>query len=114
MTNVTDRTPKAPATGSDFGRKLQEARGKSGLSQRDVAQRLDTNVTTVSRYEIGAVLPSVAMAAQLAKAVDASLDQLTGLAEADTELVRLARRLSAQLTEEQQVQLCGVLAMVGK
>ncbi|MGB3869990.1 MAG: hypothetical protein WBG34_15380 [Flavobacteriales bacterium] len=54
------------------------------------------------------------MAAQLAKAVDASLDQLTGLAEADTELVRLARRLSAQLTEVQQVQLCGVLAMVGK
>ena len=86
----------------DFGQGLQEARLKSGLPQRDVAQRLDTNVTTVSRYGIGAVLPSVAMAAQLAKAVDASLVRLTGSAEADPGLVRLARRL------------CGVLAMVGK
>lgn len=44
------------------------------------------------------VLPSVAMAAQLAQAVGVPLDQLAGLAEADTELVVLARKLGAALS----------------
>lgn len=97
---------------SDFGKKLQAARLKAGLSQREVAERVGITVTTVSRYEITSVLPSVAMAAQLAQAVGVSLDQLTGAAMPDTELVRMARKLSDQLTQAQQEQVCAVLGMV--
>lgn len=52
------------------------------------------------------------MAAQLAQAVGVSLDQLTGLAKADTELVRMARKLSDQLPEAQQEPVCTVLGML--
>lgn len=52
------------------------------------------------------------MAAQLAQAVGVSLDQLTGAAMPDTELVRMARKLSDQLTQAQQEQVCAVLGMV--
>ena len=106
---------RAPERGlglSDFGKKLQAARLKAGLSQREVAERVGITVTTVSRYEITSVLPSVAMAAQLAQAVGVSLDQLTGSAKPDTELVRMARKLSDQLTQAQQEPLCAVLAML--
>ncbi len=98
----TKPAPKASAEVSEFGKKLQAARLKADLSQREVAQRVGITVTTVSRYEITSVLPNVVMAAQLAHAVGVSLDQLTGLAEADTELVELARKLAGALAPEQQ------------
>ena len=41
-----------------------------------------------------------------------SLDQLTGLAKADTELVRMARKLSDQLPEARQEPVCTVLGML--
>lgn len=90
--------PKPSAEGSEFGKKLQAARLRADLSQREVAERVGITVTTVSRYEITPVLPSVAMAAQLAQAVGVPLDQLAGFAEADTELVVLARKLGAALS----------------
>ena len=52
------------------------------------------------------------MAAQLAQAVGVSLDQLVGLAKADTELVRMARKLSDQLPEARQEPVCTVLGML--
>lgn len=102
----------APRNPEDFGKRLQEARATRGLSQRDLALRVHSNVTTLSRYESAGVLPSIAMAAQLAQALEISLDQLAGLAEPDTQLVALARRLSTALTPEQQAQLCAVLGWV--
>jgi hypothetical protein len=66
-------------------------------------------VTTISRYESTGVLPSVAMAAQLALVVGASLDHLTGLAEADHELVELARKLAPALSEAQREALAAHL-----
>ncbi len=41
-----------------------------------------------------------------------SLDQLTGSAKPDTQLVRMARKPSDQLTQAQQEPLCAVLAML--
>lgn len=75
----------------------------------EVATRLHSNVTTISRYESTGVLPSVAMAAQLAQVVGASLDHLAGLAEAEHELVELARKLASALSEAQREALAAHL-----
>lgn len=52
------------------------------------------------------------MASQLAQAVGVSLDQLTGSAKADTELVRMARKLSDRLPQAQQEPIRAVMAML--
>lgn len=55
------------------------------------------------------------MAAAMAQAVDASLDQLCGLAEADTPLVVVARKAAAVLNQEQQRALAVVIeGLMGK
>jgi transcriptional regulator with XRE-family HTH domain len=100
---------KKVPTGVDFGKRFQAARLAHGSSQRDVALRMNSNVTTISRYEISSVQPSVSMAAAMAQAVEASLDQLCGLAEADTPLVVIARKASAVLTQERQQALISVI-----
>ena len=58
------------------------------------------------------MLPNVAMAAQLAQAVGVPLDQLAGLAEADTQIVVLARKLAAVLSGPHREALEGHLNAV--
>lgn len=58
------------------------------------------------------VLPSVAMAAQLAQAVGASLDQLAGLVGPDHQLVELARKLATVLNEQHREALADHLRMM--
>lgn len=45
----------------DVGKVLRQARDEAGLSQRELAQRAGLTASTVSRYESGAQLPSVAL-----------------------------------------------------
>jgi transcriptional regulator with XRE-family HTH domain len=47
---------------------LQEARRRSGLSRRQLAQRGGTSASTLSAYESGASVPSVATLARLLQA----------------------------------------------
>ena len=64
-----------------FGRALKEARSKIQLSQVVIAEKIGIKVTALSRYERGDVLPSIEIAAKLAKALNCSLDELCGLKE---------------------------------
>jgi transcriptional regulator with XRE-family HTH domain len=47
---------------------LQEARRRSGLSRRQLAQRGGTSASTLAAYESGASIPSVATLARLLRA----------------------------------------------
>jgi transcriptional regulator with XRE-family HTH domain len=47
---------------------LQEARRRSGLSRRQLAQRGGTSASTLSAYESGASVPSVSTLARLLRA----------------------------------------------
>ncbi len=47
---------------------LQEARRRSGLSRRELAQRGRTSASTLSAYESGASIPSVATLTRLLRA----------------------------------------------
>ena len=70
-----------------FSAALKKARNHLGLPQTEVADKIGIKVTALSRYERGDVLPSVAVAAQLAKALNCSLDELCGLANGKDNLL---------------------------
>jgi transcriptional regulator with XRE-family HTH domain len=63
---------------SMFGDRLKLARKRSGLSLRELAQRVEHAVTAqaISKYEGGKMYPSSSVLIGLAKALDVSLDFL--------------------------------------
>jgi len=77
-----------------FGKRLRRARGATGLSQRELAERADIADKYLSRIELGAATPSVFVVARLAQALGESLDSLTGLSlEPDQPEIAAVREL---------------------
>lgn len=60
----------------EFGRRLRAARDERGLSQRDLAQRLRTGASQVSRYEGGTQLPNLETLMAIAEALHMDVDEL--------------------------------------
>lgn len=61
-----------------LGRRLREARLRSGLSLRDLADRANTSASFLSRIERGQRCPSVIVAARLAAILGEDLRALLG------------------------------------
>lgn len=61
---------------SIVGRNLKAARAAAGLTQRELAYRLDTDPMSVSRWETGRVMPGWARLAALCDALDVAVDWL--------------------------------------
>lgn len=59
-----------------FGSLLTELRGKAGLSQSELADKVLVSASTISHLEMGRRLPSIEVAIRLAKELDISLDLL--------------------------------------
>lgn len=79
---------------------VREARLRAGLTQRDVARRLGTTQSVVSRWESGAVSPSLETLTRIARAC--GLELQLRLAEADDHDLGLAS-LDAGLTPEERL-----------
>ena len=62
---------------------LKELRESKNLSQEDVAKAINTNQTSVSRWEKGKNEPILSAAIALAKYFDCTLDFLAGLTDED-------------------------------
>jgi len=59
-----------------YTNRLKEKRIEKGLSQYELAKLTGVHVTTISKIENGQRLPSLKVAAKLAKVLDVSLDDL--------------------------------------
>lgn len=61
-----------------FAKRLRLARKRSGLSMRELADKMNSRVTVqaISKYEAGKMLPSSSVLVELGKALDVSLDFL--------------------------------------
>lgn len=59
-----------------FNIKIKEARKKNGISQSELASKLDTDQRVISQYEVGEVTPSLDRLVELAQILDVSLDEL--------------------------------------
>lgn len=82
VSHATDSKP-TDAPEADFGRRLADARKARALSQDEVGRRAGLRGAVVGRYERAEARPSVEIAARLARAVDTSLDYLTGVRESE-------------------------------
>ena len=61
-----------------FGKRLNEARKKQGLSQEELAEMIGTKGPAIGRYERSVANPTIEVAIKLANALNISLDFLVG------------------------------------
>lgn len=63
----------------DFGLRLKELRDAKGLSQTEVAERLEVTRSTISGYECNTITPSAEQLVRLAVLYNTSLDYMMGM-----------------------------------
>lgn len=71
--------------------RLAAIRKERQLSQSDLGTKVGLHTNAIGRYERGEAIPSVDVAAKLAKALDVSLDYLIGLTNLELNNVTLHR-----------------------
>ncbi len=64
---------------SDIQRRLREAIKTSPLSQREIAERLHVNPSTITRYMRDDKFPSIDTFANICELLDVSFDEILGL-----------------------------------
>lgn len=62
----------------DFGERLKRLRTANGLTQAELGKRIGRTMTAVSKYESGAMKPTLDVAVDLAFVLRVSLDELFG------------------------------------
>lgn len=62
----------------DFGERLRRLRMANGLTQAELGRRIGRTVTAISKYESGAMKPTLDVAVDLAFEFRVSLDELFG------------------------------------
>lgn len=68
-----------------FGERLKEYRSKEGLTQREMADKINLSAATLSSYENGSKNPSLSVVMDIAKTINVSLDWLCGLSSTNNQ-----------------------------
>lgn len=99
-----------------FGKKIAALRKDLKLSQTDLATKLSTSVSVISRYERDEMTPSIDTAKKLASLLQTSVGYLLGETENDNLLkdLKMTERLTeiATFTPEEQQQVLFTLDAV--
>lgn len=74
-----------------FSDRLVSVRREQRISQADLATAVGLHTNALGRYERGEAVPSVEVAAKIAKALNVSLDYLTGLSDVELNPIILNR-----------------------
>ena len=59
-----------------FGQRLRQARLAKGLTQQEMADRIQHDRTTYTKYELGRAEPPLRVAYEMAVLLDTTLDEL--------------------------------------
>lgn len=83
---------------------IRRARERAGLTQKELAAHLGVDAMQLSRWETGRLTPRLKTAADIADALDISLDELVGRiaatpSERASQLVRELQAILADATE---------------
>src|SRR5690554_7694427 len=74
-----------------FGERLMTVRKKKSLSQAETGKKIGISGDAYGRYERGEVRPTIEMAVKISKAMDVSLDYLTGATDMELDNSMLKR-----------------------
>lgn len=80
----------------DLGSKIKDIRQKRGITQKELAQRINKSVSTISSYETNAQLPPLDVIGDIALTLNVSLDYLVGIDKINT---FSAKQLTTEQTE---------------
>ena len=58
--------------------RIKEIREAKGMTAAELAKAVNTTPVSISRYETGKRMPSIFKAAEIAKALDVTIDELIG------------------------------------
>ena len=83
-----------------FSKRLVAARKDKGLSQGELADKVDSTSITIGRYERDEVKPPLEAAAKIAAALGVSLDYLAGLSDNQVDAATLGKILEIQALPE--------------
>ncbi len=64
-----------------LGQKIKELRKEKGLTQIQLAEKLNVNKSTIAKYETDKIEPSLLLLKQIAIFFDVSADYLLGIKE---------------------------------
>ena len=79
---------------AEIGKRLKTARKAAGLSQTELATRLNKTLRTIQKYESGEIEPSIAMINAIAKELNVSPADLIGYRRPGIELNSLSCSLA--------------------
>jgi len=74
-----------------FGERLITVRRKKNLSQAEIGKKIGISGDAYGRYERSEVRPTIEMAVKIAKAMEISLDYLTGATDMELDNTMLKR-----------------------
>jgi transcriptional regulator with XRE-family HTH domain len=97
-----------------LGRELRKARLSLNLTQADVAERVETDPETISRFERGAALPSLTRLLDLSEALGTTVGALLGAASPrpSDEFEELRHRLAELAPKDRKVATAVMRAVV--
>lgn len=67
---------KSSMLANDFGKRLRALREQRGLTQRQLAERIEAQVPQISRYEAGGIMPNAETLIALSDVLRVGLDEL--------------------------------------
>jgi len=87
-----------------FGERLITVRKKNNLSQAEIGKKIGVSGDAYGRYERGEVRPTIEMAVKIAKAMEISLDYLTGATdmELDSSILKRIQAVSKLPNKEKE------------
>ena len=98
--------------GKTFGQRLSEQLQKQRMTQKELADRINTTEATLSRYVSGGRMPKADMLANIATALHTTSDHLLGIESNDFDFPKIERLLaknSATMSEKQKRELINAL-----
>lgn len=90
---------------------IVELMRQEGLSQKDLAEKINVTEASMSRYIKGERIPRIDVLVKLANVFNVSIEYLQGLKEVDdfNEIKRIVARNSKNMTDEQKMELAKML-----
>lgn len=90
---------------------IVELMKQEGLSQKDLAEKINVTEASMSRYIKGERIPRIDVLVKLANVFNVSIEYLQGLKEVEdfNEIKRIVARNSKNMTDEQKMELAKML-----
>ena len=96
----------------NFGERLATLRKERGMSQEDLAEKLQLTRQTISKWELGNSAPDLELLMQLAEVFDVSVDCLLGAKTAEKKSVKEASFLTVFCLFQLAIFVAGVVLYI--